>query len=66
MALRSVVGQEEELACRTILDLVETHGYRFDEIGVVANTRSVLHHRAQHLQSASDSILHSGAAAAHS
>ena len=38
--VRSVVGPEEELsaACRTILDLVETHGYRFDEIGVVARS----------------------------
>ncbi|CAI4031988.1 hypothetical protein DNFV4_02411 [Nitrospira tepida] len=34
------VGPEEELAavCREILALVETHGYRFDEIGVVART----------------------------
>ena len=40
LALRSVIGAEEELAtaCRTILDLVETHGYRFDEIGVTART----------------------------
>ncbi len=39
-AVRSVVGIEEELAtvCRTILDLVETNGYRFDEIGVVSRT----------------------------
>lgn len=38
--VRSVVGTEEELAtvCRTILDLRETHGYRFDEIGVVARS----------------------------
>jgi ATP-dependent helicase/nuclease subunit B len=38
--VRSVVGTEEELAtvCRTILDLAETHGYRFDEIGVVARS----------------------------
>lgn len=38
--LRSVIGVEEELAstCRTILDLVETNGYRFDDIGVVART----------------------------
>ncbi len=38
--LHSVIGHEEELSltCRTILDLVETHGYRFDEIGVVART----------------------------
>lgn len=40
LALRSVIGAEEELAavCRTILDLVETNGYRFDEIGVIART----------------------------
>lgn len=40
LAVRSVIGAEEELAtaCRTILDLVETHGYRFDEIGVTART----------------------------
>lgn len=40
LAVRSVVGAEEELAstCRMILDLVETNGYRFDDIGVVART----------------------------
>jgi ATP-dependent helicase/nuclease subunit B len=40
LSIQSVIGSEEELAvtCRTILDLVETHGYRFDEIGVVART----------------------------
>ncbi len=40
LILRSVIGVEEELAatCRTILDLVETNGYRFDEIGVTART----------------------------
>lgn len=38
LTIRSVIGVEEELAatCRTILDLVETNGYRFDEIGVAA------------------------------
>ncbi len=38
--IRSVVGVEEELAstCRLILDLVETNGYRFEDIGVVART----------------------------
>ncbi|MCP9452122.1 MAG: exodeoxyribonuclease V subunit gamma [Nitrospira sp.] len=38
--LRSVIGPEEELAtaCRGILELVETNGYWFDEIGVVART----------------------------
>ncbi len=40
LSIRSVIGAEEELAaaCRTILDLVETNGYRFDEIGVTART----------------------------
>ncbi len=40
LTIRSVIGAEEELAatCRTILDLVETNGYRFDEIGVTART----------------------------
>ncbi len=40
LAVRSVVGAEEELAstCRQILDLVETNGYRFQDIGVVART----------------------------
>ena len=38
ISVQSVVGVEEEIAttCRTILDLCETNGYRFDEIGVVA------------------------------
>jgi len=40
LSIRSVIGAEEDLAttCRTILDLVETHGYRFGEIGVIART----------------------------
>ncbi|BCA53492.1 ATP-dependent helicase/deoxyribonuclease subunit B [Nitrospira sp. KM1] len=40
LVVRSAAGTDEELAlvCRTILDLVETQGYRFDEIGVVART----------------------------
>lgn len=40
LTMRSVIGPEEELAttCRAILDLVETNGYRFDEIGVIART----------------------------
>jgi ATP-dependent helicase/nuclease subunit B len=40
LTVRSMIGAEEELAttCRTILDLVETHGYRFDQIGVTART----------------------------
>ncbi|HEY6974581.1 MAG TPA: hypothetical protein VI359_09780, partial [Nitrospiraceae bacterium] len=34
LSIRSVIGMDEELAvtCRTILDLVETNGYRFDDI----------------------------------
>ncbi|MBH0202288.1 MAG: hypothetical protein HP496_08340 [Nitrospira sp.] len=52
-AIRSVIGAEEELAatCRTILDLVETNGYRFDEIGVTART---LDSYSQHLRSIFD------------
>jgi ATP-dependent helicase/nuclease subunit B len=40
LVVSSVIGPEEELAstCRTILDLVETNGVRFDEIGVVVRT----------------------------
>ncbi len=40
VSLVNVIGPEEELAstCRAILDLVETNGYHFDEIGVVART----------------------------
>lgn len=40
VTVHSVIGAEEELAstCRTILDLVETNGYQFDDIGVVART----------------------------
>jgi len=40
LSVSSVIGAEEEMAfaCRHILDLVETNGYRFDEIGVVART----------------------------
>lgn len=40
LSVRSVIGLDQELAvaCRTILELVETNGYRFDEIGVVART----------------------------
>ena len=36
----TVAGAEAEvtLVCKEILTLVETHGYRFDEIGVVART----------------------------
>lgn len=53
LTIRSVIGVEEELAvtCRTILDLVETNGYRFDEIGVIART---LDPYSQHLQSTFD------------
>jgi ATP-dependent helicase/nuclease subunit B len=48
LSIHSVIGLEEELAstCRAILDLCETNGYRFHEIGVVARTldpyRSIL------------------------
>ena len=40
LTVRSVVGVEEELAStgRLILDLVETNGYRFEDIGVVARS----------------------------
>ncbi|MCS6284763.1 MAG: exodeoxyribonuclease V subunit gamma [Nitrospira sp.] len=40
VTVHSVIGAEEELAaiCRTIIDLVETNGYQFDDIGVVART----------------------------
>jgi ATP-dependent helicase/nuclease subunit B len=40
LTVRSMIGAEEELAttCRAILDLVETNGYRFDQIGVAART----------------------------
>ncbi len=40
VSVQSVIGVEEELGsvCRAILDLVETNGYRFEEIGVVART----------------------------
>lgn len=40
VSVQSVIGVEEELAstCRTILDLIETNGYRFDDIGIVART----------------------------
>ena len=53
LTIRSVVGAEEEVAatCRTILDLVETNGYRFDEIGVTART---LDPYSLHLQSGFD------------
>lgn len=40
LTVRSMIGAEEELSttCRTILDLVETNGYRFDQIGIAART----------------------------
>lgn len=40
LSVTSVIGAEEELAtvCREILTLVEVHGYRFDEICVVARS----------------------------
>ncbi len=39
-AVFNTVGPEDELAtvCKQVLVLVETHGYRFDEIGVVGRT----------------------------
>jgi len=38
--IMDAVGPDDELAvaCKEILTLVETHGYRFDEIGIVART----------------------------
>jgi len=40
LSVTSVIGVEEELAavCREILTLVEVHGYRFDDIGVIARS----------------------------
>jgi len=40
VSVHSVIGVEEELAsaCRTIVDLIETNGYRFEDIGIVART----------------------------
>ena len=40
VSVQSVIGPEEELSavCRAILDLIETHGYHFHDIGVVART----------------------------
>jgi ATP-dependent helicase/nuclease subunit B len=40
LSVTSVIGADEELAavCREILTLVEVHGYRFDDIGVVARS----------------------------
>ncbi|CUS36686.1 PD-(D/E)XK nuclease family protein [Candidatus Nitrospira nitrificans] len=53
LTIRSVIGVEEELAatCRTILDLAETNGYRFDEIGMTART---LDPYSLHIQSVFD------------
>lgn len=38
--VRNAAGVEDEVAlvCKQILDLIETHNYRFDEIGVVGRT----------------------------
>ena len=49
LSVTSVVGAEEELAtvCREILTLVEVHGYRFDEIGVVARSFDVYRAKLQ-------------------
>lgn len=43
LTVTSVIGAEEELAtvCREILTLVEVHGYRFDDIGVVVRSFDV-------------------------
>ncbi|MCS6896533.1 MAG: exodeoxyribonuclease V subunit gamma [Nitrospira sp.] len=40
LSVWNVIGVQEELAatCRTILELVENNGYRFDDIGVVARS----------------------------
>jgi ATP-dependent helicase/nuclease subunit B len=40
LSVTSVIGAEEEVAavCREILTLVEVHGYRFDDIGVVVRS----------------------------
>jgi len=40
VSVQNVIGVEEELAstCRIIVDLVETNGYQFDDIGIVART----------------------------
>lgn len=40
LSVTNVIGAEEELSamCRGILELVEVHGYRFDDIGVVARS----------------------------
>jgi ATP-dependent helicase/nuclease subunit B len=49
LSVTSVVGTEEELAtvCRDIVTLVEVHGYRFDEIGVVARSFELYRTRLQ-------------------
>ncbi len=49
LSVTNVIGVEQELAtiCREILTLVEVHGYRFDEIGVVARTLEPYQSRLQ-------------------
>jgi ATP-dependent helicase/nuclease subunit B len=49
LSVTSVIGTEEELAtvCREILALVEVHGYRFDDIGVVARSLDPYRNRLQ-------------------
>ena len=46
MQIVSTVGPEDELnfICKETLILVETHGYRFDEIGLVARTLAPYRH----------------------
>src|SRR5262249_1267639 len=49
LTVTNVIGVEEELAtvCREILSLVEAHGYRFDEVGVVARSLEPYRSRLQ-------------------
>ena len=49
LSVTNVIGAEEELAtvCREILTLVEAHGYRFDDIGVVARSLEPYRSRLQ-------------------
>ncbi|WP_447971313.1 PD-(D/E)XK nuclease family protein [Nitrospira sp. M1] len=65
----SAVGAEDELtlACKEIMDLVELHGYRFEDIGLVARTlepyepmlsRLFEQHRIPFTSSSARSIIH--------
>ncbi len=49
LTVTHVIGAEEELAtiCRDILTLIEVHGYRFEEIGVVARSLAPYQSRLQ-------------------